>query len=37
VPHTTSLRRELLTAFALVFVGALVVAITGVVLLLPTF
>jgi two-component system, NtrC family, sensor kinase len=35
--HTTSLRRELLAAFALVFAGALVVAITGVVLLIPTF
>jgi two-component system, NtrC family, sensor kinase len=37
MPHTTSLRRELLAAFALVFTGALVVAIAGVVLLLPTF
>jgi two-component system, NtrC family, sensor kinase len=37
MPHTTSLRRELLAAFALVFAGALVVAIAGVVLLLPTF
>jgi two-component system, NtrC family, sensor kinase len=37
MPQTTSLRRELLAAFALVFTGALVVAIAGVVLLLPTF
>lgn len=37
MPHTTSLRRELLAAFAIVFAGALVVAIAGVVLLLPTF
>lgn len=34
---TSSLRRELLTAFATVFAGALLVAVTGVMLLLPTF
>lgn len=34
---TTTLRRELLTAFAVVFAGALVVAVAGVFLLLPTF
>lgn len=34
---TTSLRRELLAALALVFAGALVVAVSGVILLLPTF
>ena len=33
----TTLRRELIGAFALVFAGALVVAVTGVTLLLPTF
>lgn len=36
MPKTT-LRRELLGAFALIFAGALVVAVTGVTLLLPTF
>ncbi len=35
--HFNSLRRELLAAFALIFAGALAVAIMGVVLLLPTF
>jgi len=34
---STSLRRELLGALAIVFAGALVVAVTGVILLLPTF
>jgi two-component system, NtrC family, sensor kinase len=34
---TTTLRRELLTAFAVVFAGALIVAVTGTVLLFPTF
>lgn len=34
---TSSLRRELLLAFATVFAGALIVAVTGVMLLLPTF
>lgn len=33
----TTLRRELVGAFALVFAGAVVVAVTGVLLLLPTF
>lgn len=33
----TTLRRELIGAFALVFAGALMVAVTGVMLLLPTF
>lgn len=33
----TSLRRELLTAFAIIFAGALLVAVAGVLLLLPTF
>ena len=33
----TTLRRELLTAFAVVFAGALVVAVVGVSFLLPTF
>ncbi|MFW5951630.1 MAG: sensor histidine kinase [Gemmatimonadota bacterium] len=33
----SSLRRELLIAFGTVFAGALIVALTGVVLLLPTF
>jgi two-component system NtrC family sensor kinase len=33
----STLRRELITAFAMVFAGALVVAVTGVILLLPTF
>jgi two-component system, NtrC family, sensor kinase len=37
MPHFTSLRRELLAAFATVFAGALGVAIAGVALLLPTF
>jgi two-component system, NtrC family, sensor kinase len=32
----TTLRRELIGAFALVFAGALVVAVTGVILLMPT-
>ena len=32
-----TLRQELITAFALVFAGALVVAVTGAILLLPTF
>lgn len=36
MPRTT-LRRELLGAFALVFAGALLVAVTGVILLLPSF
>lgn len=36
-PGTSSLRRELLIAFAAVFAGALIVAVTGVMLLLPTF
>lgn len=35
--RTNTLRRELLTAFAVVFAGALIVAVTGVLLLLPTF
>lgn len=35
--QTNTLRRELLTAFAVVFAGALLVAVTGVLLLLPTF
>ncbi len=34
---STTLRRELLIAFAIVFAGALVVAVTGTVLLIPTF
>jgi C4-dicarboxylate-specific signal transduction histidine kinase len=34
---TATLRRELLTALAVVFTGALVVALAGVLLLLPTF
>ncbi len=33
----TTLRRELIGAFALVFAGALLVAVTGVILLWPTF
>jgi two-component system, NtrC family, sensor kinase len=33
----TTLRRELLSAFAIVFAGALMVAVTGTVLLVPTF
>lgn len=37
MPHPTTLRRELLTAFAVIFAGALIVAITGVLLLYPTF
>lgn len=36
MPQTT-LRRELIGAFALVFAGALLVAVTGVILLWPTF
>ncbi|NIP77918.1 MAG: HAMP domain-containing protein, partial [Gemmatimonadetes bacterium] len=32
-----TLRRELIAAFAVVFAGALIVAVTGVLLLLPTF
>jgi two-component system, NtrC family, sensor kinase len=35
--HSTTLRRELLAAFAIVFAGALVVAVAGTVLLVPTF
>lgn len=34
---TTTLRRELLGAFALIFAGALVVAVMGVIVLVPTF
>ena len=34
---SNTLRRELLTAFAVVFTGALIVAIAGVILLYPTF
>ena len=37
MPRTNTLRRELLTAFAVVFAGALLVAVAGVLLLLPTF
>jgi two-component system, NtrC family, sensor kinase len=37
MPRSNTLRRELLSAFAVVFAGALVVAVAGTVLLVPTF
>jgi two-component system, NtrC family, sensor kinase len=37
MPSSTTLRRELLFAFAVVFAGALIVAVAGTVLLVPTF
>ena len=37
MPARSSLRRELLVSLALIFAGALVVAVTGVTLLLPSF
>jgi two-component system, NtrC family, sensor kinase len=37
MPSTNTLRRELLAAFAMIFAGALLVAVAGTVLLFPTF
>jgi two-component system, NtrC family, sensor kinase len=37
MPRSNTLRRELLSAFAIVFAGALIVAVGGTLLLVPTF